>query len=86
MDLWLQLQNLNKNNLSASDYTLTTNTFTNHLTSTGDHVPYHNLIIFIVGGLCYNSNYNAFVIGINMKESKLIVNALTSMLESYDRM
>lgn len=81
MDLWSQLQNFPKGGLSTSEYILKGKTLSNHLAASRDPVLDRDLMIIMVSGLGYDSHYNAFVTGINMRELWPSLSALQSMLE-----
>lgn len=67
MELCSQLQNHHKGSLFASDYILKVKTvLADDLAASRDPVFDRDLMIFIVGGLGYNSIYNAFGTCINM--------------------
>lgn len=86
MDLWLQLQNLSKDGLSASEYILKAKTIADHLAAFDEPVFNRDFMIFIVRGIGTNLNYTSLVTYVNMNKNKPLVSALWGIIEAYDRM
>ncbi|KAL5546106.1 hypothetical protein UlMin_005793 [Ulmus minor] len=82
MQLRLELQTLKKGSMSIMDYLMKSKGFSDNLTAVGEPVSEQDQIMNILAGL--GADYNVVVTAINARDDTISLEAVHSMLFSYE--